>query len=269
MQIGNRDFQTRGRTYVMGILNVTPDSFSDGGRWNSVDAALRRAEEMAAQGADLIDVGGESTRPGHTPLSPQEELDRVLPVIEALKQNVDLPVSLDTSKATVAQAGLEAGVDLINDVWGLKGDAEMAGVIARAGVPCCLMHNRKQARYGLFLVDLLTDLEETLSLAVQAGIPKERIILDPGVGFAKSQQQNLTVLHRLEELHSLGCPLLLGASRKSVIGNVLGTPPEQRLEGTLTTTVLAVLKGCMFVRVHDVEENVRAIRMTEAILREG
>jgi dihydropteroate synthase len=269
MQIGNRDFQTRGRTYVMGILNVTPDSFSDGGRWNSVDAALRRAEEMAAQGADLIDVGGESTRPGHTPLSPQEELDRVLPVIEALKQNVDLPVSLDTSKATVAQAGLEAGADLINDVWGLKGDAEMAGVIARAGVPCCLMHNRKQARYGLFLVDLLTDLEETLSLAGQAGIPKERIILDPGVGFAKNQQQNLTVLHRLEELHSLGCPLLLGASRKSVIGNVLGTPPEQRLEGTLTTTVLSVLKGCMFVRVHDVEENVRAIRMTEAILQEG
>lgn len=269
MKIGNRDFAAKGHTYVMGILNVTPDSFSDGGRWNSVDAALRRAEEMKAQGADLVDVGGESTRPGHTPLSAQEELDRVLPVVEALKRNVDLPLSLDTSKAAVAKAGLEAGVDLINDVWGLKRDPDMAGVIAAAGAPCCLMHNRERANYGLFLVDLLTDLQETLAIAEKAGIARERIILDPGVGFAKGQEQNLTVLNRLEELHSLGCPILLGASRKSVIGNVLGTPPEQRLEGTLTTTVLAVLKGCMFVRVHDVAENVRAVRMAEAILREG
>lgn len=269
MRIGNRDFQTRGRTYVMGILNVTPDSFSDGGRWNSVDAALRRAEAMAAEGADLIDVGGESTRPGHTPLSPQEELERVIPVLEALKARVDVPLSLDTSKAEVARAGIAAGADLINDVWGLKRDREMAGVIARSGVPCCLMHNREQPRYGLFFADLMRDLEETLDIARSAGISGETIILDPGVGFAKDQQQNLEVLNRLEELRSLGCPVLLGASRKSVIGNVVQLPPEQRLPGTLVTTVFAANKGCMFVRVHDVAENVQAVRMAESILREG
>jgi dihydropteroate synthase len=252
----------------MGILNVTPDSFSDGGRWAGVDAALRRAETMAAEGAALIDLGGESTRPGHTPVSASEELDRVLPVLEALKANVDLPVSLDTSKAEVARAGLAAGADLINDIWGLKGDPGMAGVIAAAGVPCCLMHNRKSQRYGLFFADLMEDLQETLALADRAGLSREKIILDPGVGFAKDQAQNLAVINRLEELHTLGCPLLLGASRKRVIGNVLGLPTDQRLEGTVTTTVFAVLKGCMFVRVHDVAENVRAIRMAEAILGE-
>jgi dihydropteroate synthase len=252
----------------MGILNVTPDSFSDGGRWAGVDAALRRAETMAAEGAALIDLGGESTRPGHTPVSASEELDRVLPVLEALKANVDLPVSLDTSKAEVARAGLAAGADLINDIWGLKGDPGMAGVIAAAGVPCCLMHNRKSQRYGLFFADLMEDLQETLALADRAGLSRDKIILDPGVGFAKDQAQNLAVINRLEELHTLGCPLLLGASRKRVIGNVLGLPTDQRLEGTVTTTVFAVLKGCMFVRVHDVAENVRAIRMAEAILGE-
>jgi dihydropteroate synthase len=268
LKIGNRSFEPQNRTYVMGILNVTPDSFSDGGRWAGVDAALRRAETMAAEGAALIDLGGESTRPGHTPVSASEELDRVLPVLEALKANVDLPVSLDTSKAEVARAGLAAGADLINDIWGLKGDPGMAGVIAAAGVPCCLMHNRKSQRYGLFFADLMEDLQETLALADRAGLSREKIILDPGVGFAKDQAQNLAVINRLEELHTLGCPLLLGASRKRVIGNVLGLPTDQRLEGTVTTTVFAVLKGCMFVRVHDVAENVRAIRMAEAILGE-
>jgi dihydropteroate synthase len=252
----------------MGILNVTPDSFSDGGRWNSVDAALRRAEQMIAEGVDLIDVGGESTRPGFTPLSAQQELERVLPVLSALKGHFDVPLSLDTSKAEVARAGLAAGADLINDIWGLKGDPGMAGVIAAAGVPCCLMHNRKSQRYGLFFADLMEDLQETLALADRAGLSREKIILDPGVGFAKDQAQNLAVINRLEELHTLGCPLLLGASRKRVIGNVLGLPTDQRLEGTVTTTVFAVLKGCMFVRVHDVAENVRAIRMAEAILGE-
>jgi dihydropteroate synthase len=268
LKIGNRSFEPQNRTYVMGILNVTPDSFSDGGRWAGVDAALRRAETMAAEGAALIELGGESTRPGHTPVSASEELDRVLPVLEALKANVDLPVSLDTSKAEVARAGLAAGADLINDIWGLKGDPGMAGVIAAAGVPCCLMHNRKSQRYGLFFADLMEDLQETLALADRAGLSREKIILDPGVGFAKDQAQNLAVINRLEELHTLGCPLLLGASRKRVIGNVLGLPTDQRLEGTVTTTVFAVLKGCMFVRVHDVAENVRAIRMAEAILGE-
>jgi dihydropteroate synthase len=268
LKIGNRNFETKGRTYVMGILNVTPDSFSDGGRWTSVDAALRRAEAMAAEGAALIDLGGESTRPGHTPIPASQELDRVLPVLEALKANVDLPVSLDTSKAEVARAGLAAGADLINDIWGLKRDPDMAKEIAAAEVPCCLMHNRESERYGLFFADMMEDLQETLSLGEQAGISREKIILDPGVGFAKSQEQNLAVLNRLEELHSLGCPLLLGASRKRVIGNALNLSADQRLEGTLTTPVFAVMKGCMFVRVHDVVENVRSIRMAEAILGE-
>lgn len=268
MRIGTRDFQTSGHTYVMGILNVTPDSFSDGGRWNSVDAALRRAEVLAAEGADLIDVGGESTRPGHTPLGAQEEMDRVLPVLEALKANLEVPLSLDTSKAAVAQAGIDAGADLINDVWGLKREEAMAQVIARAGVPCCLMHNRESPRYGLFFADMMRDLEETLTIARRAGISEETIILDPGVGFAKDAEQNLEVLNRLEEVRSLGCPVLLGASRKSVIGAVLDLPTDKRLPGTLTTTVFAVLKGCMFVRVHDVAENVQAVRMAEAILRE-
>lgn len=266
MKIGKKDFQTSGHTYVMGILNVTPDSFSDGGRWNSADGALYRCQAMVEQGADLIDVGGESTRPGHTPLGVQEELDRVLPVLEALKRRFDVPLSLDTSKAEVARLGIAAGADLINDVWGLKRDAAMAEVIAAAGVPCCLMHNRTDTQYKDFLPDLLRDLRECLTLADRAGIPRERVVLDPGVGFAKSQEQNLEVLRRLEELHELGCPLLLGCSRKSVIGRVLELPPEQRLEGTLTTTVWAVLKGCMFVRVHDVAENVRCVRMAEAIL---
>jgi dihydropteroate synthase len=269
VKIGNRNFEPKNHTYVMGILNVTPDSFSDGGRWAGVDAALRRAETMAAEGAALIDLGGESARPCHTPVPASEELDRVLPVLEALKSNVDLPVSLDTSKAEVARAGLAAGADLINDIWGLKRDPDMAKVIAAAGMPCCLMHNRENERYGLFFADLMEDLQEILVIADHAGISREQIILDPGVGFAKSQEQNLAVLNRLEELHILGCPLLLGASRKRVIGNALNLSADQRLEGTLTTTVFAVMKGCMFVRVHDVAENVRAIRMAEAILGEG
>ncbi|MCD7887199.1 MAG: dihydropteroate synthase [Clostridiales bacterium] len=267
MKIGNRNFQTSSHTYVMGILNVTPDSFSDGGRWNAPDQALAHAEEMVRQGADVIDIGGESTRPGYTRLSEQEEIDRVVPVIEAVKARFDVPVSLDTYKSRVAQAGLTAGADLVNDIWGLKYDPDMAGVIARADVPCCLMHNRETADYGMFMVDLLKDMTETLSLARAAGIRDERIILDPGVGFGKRYEHNLEVIDRLEELNGLGYPVLLGASRKSVIGLTLDLPTDQRLEGTLVTTVFAVLKDCMFVRVHDVESNVRAIRMTEALRR--
>ncbi len=268
MKIGNRDFLTSGHTYVMGILNVTPDSFSDGGRWNRLDQALAHVEEMVRQGADVIDIGGESTRPGYTLLSDQEEIDRVVPVIEAVKARFDVPVSLDTYKSRVAQAGLNVGADLINDIWGLKYDPDMAGVIARAGVPCCLMHNREKPDYGMFVVDLLNDMAETLSLAKEAGIPDEQIILDPGVGFGKEYQHNLEAIDRLVLLLGRGYPVLLGASRKSVIGLTLDLPADQRLEGTLVTTVFAVLKGCMFVRVHDVAANVRAIRMTEA-LRHG
>lgn len=269
MKIGGRDFQTEGHTYVMGILNVTPDSFSDGGKWNHLDRALHHVEEMAEAGADIIDIGGESTRPGYLMISDQEEIQRVTPVIQAVKARFDLPISLDTCKWQVAKAGIESGADLINDIWGLKHDNKIADVIAESGLPCCLMHNRMNAVYQNFIQEMSDDLRETLMLAERVGIGRDKIILDPGIGFAKSFGQNLEAIGRLEELKTLGCPLLLGCSRKSVIGLTLDLPVEQRLEGTLATTVVAVMKGCMFVRVHDVKENIRAIKMTEAIIAAG
>lgn len=269
MLIGSREFVTSGHTYVMGILNITPDSFSDGGKWHELDKALCRVEKMLSEGADVVDIGGESTRPGYMPVSIQEEVHRVAPVIEAVKARFHVPVSLDTYKPEVARAGIVAGADLINDIWGLKYDDHMSAVIAESGLPCCLMHNRGKSEYEDFMRDLTADLAETLYLAKKAGIREDKILLDPGVGFAKSYEQNLEVINRLEELKVLDCPLLLGCSRKSVVGLALGLPVEDRLEGTLATTVLAVMKGCMFVRVHDVRENVRVIKMTETVLKEG
>lgn len=266
MRIGNREFDTKGHTYVMGILNVTPDSFSDGGQWNNRDKALKHVEEMLAEGMDIVDIGGESTRPGYTLLSDEEEIERVVPVIEAVKANFDVPISLDTYKAGVAQAGIQAGVDLINDIWGLKYDDKMGKVIAESGLPCCLMHNRKDADYQDFMQDVAADLAETIHLAEQAGIKDDKIILDPGVGFGKTCENNLEIINSLEALKIFGYPILLGTSRKSVIGLTLELPATERIEGTLVTTVMGVMKGCAFVRVHDVKENVRAIRMTEAIL---
>ncbi|MDE6641245.1 MAG: dihydropteroate synthase [Acetatifactor sp.] len=269
MRIGNKEFQTQGHTYVMGILNVTPDSFSDGGKWNDRDSALRHVEEMLEQGADIIDIGGESTRPGYTTVPDEEEIARTAPVIEAVKARFNVPVSLDTYKAKVALAGICAGADLINDIWGLKHDKKIADVIADSGLPCCLMHNRQNPDYHDFMQDVAADLAETIHLAEKAGIADDKIILDPGVGFAKSYEQNLEVINCLEELKVFGRPILLGCSRKSVVGLTLDLPADQRVEGTLVTTVIAVMKGCMFVRVHDIKENVRAIRMTEAILKGG
>lgn len=268
MKIGNRVFEDANHTYVWGILNVTPDSFSDGGKWNQLDRALFHVEAMMKQGMDVLDVGGESTRPGYTLLLPvEEEIARVVPVIEAIKSRLDVPISLDTYKSGVAEAGILAGADLINDIWGLKYDENMGNVIAKFQVPCCLMHNRKTSDYQNFLQDVKADLEETMKLAAEAGIQKESIILDPGVGFGKNYEQNLQIIHHMDSLHELGCPVLLGCSRKSVIGLTLDLPVDQREEGTVATTVLAVMKGISHVRVHNVEANVRAIRMTEAILR--
>lgn len=269
MEIGKRRFQRRGRTYVMGILNVTPDSFSDGGRWNDRDRALKHVEDMQREGADIVDVGGESTRPGYTLISDQEEIERTAPVIEAIKSRFDIPVSLDTYKSRVAEAGIAAGADLINDIWGLKYDGHMAEVIAKSGLPCCLMHNRREAAYGDFLQDVAADLKETLHLAEIAGIAEDKIILDPGVGFGKTYEHNLKIIGALDKLQVFGYPVLLGCSRKSVIGLTLDLPADERLEGTLATTVIGVMKGCSFVRVHDVKENVRAVRMTEAVLYGG
>lgn len=267
MQIGNRNFEIGNHTYVMGILNVTPDSFSDGGQYNNMDTVLFRVEEMIKEGADIIDVGGESTRPGYEQISADEEIMRVVPVIEQIKKHFDIPVSLDTYKATVAKAGIEAGADLINDIWGLKYDECMAEVIAGADVPCCLMHNRKEPIYQNFIQDVLADLKESVQLAQKAGIKQDKIIADPGIGFAKSYEQNLLLLQNLEVLKSLGYPVLLGTSRKSVIGLTLDLPAHQRINGTIATTVLGVVKGCSFVRVHDIKENVQAIKMAEAILQ--
>lgn len=266
MKIGNQEFDTVNHTYVMGILNVTPDSFSDGGKFNQLDSALKHTEEMISEGAAVIDIGGESTRQGYTKISDEEEIERTAPVIEAIKKNFDVPISIDTYKSAVANAAVLAGADLINDIWGLKYDEKMADVIAKHKVACCLMHNRENQEYTDFRKEMLEDLKETIALAKKAGIPDESILLDPGVGFAKSYQNNLDAIHYLEDLHSLNYPILLGTSRKSVIGITLDLPASERVEGTLVTTVMAVEKGCAFVRVHDVKEHFRAIKMTEAIL---
>lgn len=266
MKIGNRMFDTDHHTYIMGILNVTPDSFSDGGKWNEREAALRHVQDMIEQGADIIDIGGESTRPGYTLLSDEEEMSRVLPIIEAVKANFDVPVSVDTYKSAVAEAAIKAGADLVNDIWGLKYDSRLAGIIAEYDVACCLMHNRKEADYTDFMPDMCNDLRETLDIAKKAGIRDERIILDPGVGFGKTYENNLEAVNKLETLHGLGYPILLGTSRKSMIGLALGLPSSERVEGTLVTTVFGVMKGAAFVRVHDIKENARAIKMAEAIL---
>jgi len=266
MRIGNREFDVENKTYIMGILNVTPDSFSDGGSFCDVELALEHARDMIEKGAHILDIGGESTRPGHTQISEEEEIARIVPIIKAIKATYDIPVSVDTYKSRVAEAAILAGADLINDIWGLKYDGTMAEVIARYEVPCCLMHNRRDTEYQNFMDDVLADLKESVNQAKQAGIAEENIILDPGVGFAKTYEQNLEVIARMGELKSLGYPVLLGTSRKSVIGLTLDLPVAERLEGTLATTVLAVACGCAFVRVHDVKENVRAVQMTEAVL---
>lgn len=266
MRIGSRDFATTGHTYIMGILNVTPDSFSDGGKFNQIDAALKHAEEMIRDGADVIDIGGESTRPGYTKISDEEEKGRVVPVIEAVKKEFGIPISVDTYKSGVAEAAAQAGADLINDIWGLKYDLHMSEVIAKSGLACCLMHNRDNTEYRNFMEDMKQDLRETIALAKAAGIADDKIILDPGVGFAKSYENNLEVIRRLKEFNELKYPVLLGTSRKSVIGLTLDLPAAERVEGTIVTTVMAVEAGCMFVRVHDVKENHRAIQMAEAIL---
>ncbi len=266
MKIGNREFDVNNNCYIMGILNVTPDSFSDGGKFNNLDAALFHAEEMIKEGADIIDVGGESTRPGHQVITDEEEIARVTPVIEAVKARFDVPVSIDTYKGAVCEAALQAGADLVNDIWGFKHDQRVAELTAQYDVACCLMHNRHEPNYNNYMEDVLEDLRECVSIAKKAGVADDKIILDPGVGFGKTYENNLEIINRLEMLNDLGYPVLLGTSRKSVIGLTLDLPADQRVEGTLVTTVLGVMKGSAFVRVHDVKENLRTIRMTQAIL---
>ena len=266
MRIGNKSFDTAEHTYIMGILNITPDSFSDGGKWNTLDEALGRAEQMVKDGADIVDVGGESTRPGHEQITEEEEIHRVVPVIEAVKARIDVPISIDTYKSKVAEAAIKAGADLVNDIWGLKYDSRMAPLIARHGAACCLMHNREKADYKDFMKEFIEDLGESVQIAKKAGIAEDKIILDPGVGFGKTYEHNLEVMRELSQMHQYGYPVLLGTSNKSVIGLTLDLPADERLEGTLATTVVGVMNQCAFVRVHRVLENKRVIQMTEAVM---
>ena len=269
MRIGNKNFDVEHKTYIMGILNCTPDSFSDGGKYNDIDRAIKHVEEMIRDGADIIDVGGESTRPGYTIIPDEEEIERVVPVIEKIKANFDIPVSIDTYKSKVADAAVIAGADLVNDIWGCKYDKKIADVIAKRDVACCLMHNRDLEKnpYGNdVMYDVLTDLQESIDIALKAGVAKNKIITDPGIGFGKTLQDNLNVMNNVDWLKELGYPILLGTSKKSMIGLTLDVPKDERLEGTLVTTVMGVMKGCAFIRVHDVLENKRAVVMTEAIL---
>ena len=268
MKIGQKQFAIGERTYVMGILNVTPDSFSDGGRFNTIESAIKQVEKMIEQGVDIIDIGGESTRPGYTYVEIEDEINRVVPVIKAIKEKFDVVVSIDTYKGKVAEAAIEAGADIINDIWGFKKDSYMVEIAGRYKIPCCLMHNRDVAEYdGDIIEEMKKDLQESVDLAINAGVPKDNIMLDPGIGFAKTYEQNIEVMSRLEELNDLGYPVLLGTSRKSMIGITLDLPATERVEGTLATTAVGIMKGCDFIRVHDVLENKRVCLMTDAIVR--
>ena len=263
-----RDYylDTDKRTHIMGVLNVTPDSFSDGGCYLKPDSAVKRGIEMVNEGADIIDIGGESTRPGHQPVDTEEEIKRVIPVIEALSGKIKAPISIDTSKSAVAEKAMQAGASIVNDVWGLQRDKNIAGVVSRYKAGVVMMHNKTDTRYADIIEEILAFLNESINIAQNAGIEKSSMAIDPGIGFGKTAQQNLLVMKRLEELKVLNIPVLIGTSRKSMIGYVLDLPVEQRMEGTSATIALAISKGAKIVRVHDVREMSRVVRMTDAIL---
>ncbi len=286
LKIGELNFEWGSRTYVMGILNITPDSFSGDGlkmKDKPLEMALRQAEHFARNGADILDVGGESTRPGAEIVSKDEELDRVLPVIEALSKESDLPISIDSYKAGVVKQAINAGAHLVNDVWGLRADPELAALVASKELPLIIMHNRSKAgnaelrdilgsryvgvEYDDLLPDIKSELGDSLKIAQKAGINAEKIILDPGIGFGKTVEQNLELLDRSNEIRAMGYPLLIGSSRKSFIGFTLDLPTDQRVEGTAATVAIAIARGADIIRVHDVKEMSRVARMTDAMLR--
>jgi dihydropteroate synthase len=257
------------KTIIMGILNVTPDSFSDGGKFNNLNSAIEHAQEMVENGADIIDIGGESTRPGHTPLSVEEELERVIPAVQAISKHVHVPISVDTFKAEVAKQSIEAGAHIINDIWGAKADPKMAAVAAELNVPIILMHNRPDRNYQQFMRDALNDLYESIMLVKSAGVKDENIILDPGIGFAKDYQEDVEMMRNLEILVATGYPVLLATSRKRMVGNALELPVDQRMEGTGATVCYGIQKGCQMVRVHDVKEIARMAKMMDALMGKG
>ena len=257
------------KTLIMGILNVTPDSFSDGGKFSNLDKAVEQAAAMERDGADIIDIGGESTRPGHEPVSEHEELERVLPVIKKLSSVLTIPVSIDTYKAEVARQAVEVGADIINDVWGAKRDAKMAEVAANLNVPIILMHNRTNKEYHNLIEDMKKDLKESITIAKDAGVQDENIILDPGIGFAKNHDDNLVVMRHLDSFQELNYPMLLATSRKRFIGQILDLPVEERMEGTGATVCLGISKGVHMVRVHDVKPVARMAKMMDAMVGKG
>lgn len=263
---GNVEFRWGHRTYVMGIVNVAPDSFSGDGLCD-VDAAIAQGKRLVAEGADTIDVGGESTRPGSKPISVEEELRRVLPVIEGLASELAVPVSIDTYKKEVARRAVSAGAKIINDIWGLKHDPELAHVAAEVGVALVVSQNQRDAPFHHFFPELMDSLKRSIQLALDVGVEWDKIIIDPGIGFGKTVEQNLEIVRRLSELRSLGRPILLGTSRKSFIGHVLDLPVEQRLEGTAATVAIGIANGADIVRVHDVGQMVRVVRMSDALVR--
>ena len=265
--IGGREFAWGERTYVMGIVNVTPDSFSGDGLARDVSAAVEQAVRMCREGADIIDVGGESTRPGFEPIPAEEETRRTVPVIERLLREVDAPVSIDTYKAGVARAALAAGASMVNDVHGFRRDPEVAAAAAESGVPAVAMHNQRGREFRDVIGDITAGLLESLRIGGERGLPRERVIVDPGFNFGWTEEQALEMLRRLSELRTLGRPMLVGTSRKSTIGAVLGLPVEERLEGTAATVALAIAGGADIVRVHDVKEMVRVARMADAVIR--
>lgn len=262
------------KTQIMGILNTTPDSFSDGGRFLDPDVAIERALQMAEEGAHIIDIGGESTRPGSSPVSLEEEIKRVVPVVEKLAKNLDIPISIDSSKAEVAKRALDVGADIINDISALRTDDQMAKVVAKAGCPVILMHMKgipsnmqQNPIYGSLVDEIISSLEESINIANEAGIDADNIIVDPGIGFGKTLSDNLQIINRADEFKALGKPLLIGPSRKSFIGEILGDKEEDRMEGTLTACVLSIVRGVHIIRVHDVKEAVRAAKLSDAILK--
>jgi len=264
---GNSELRWGERTYIMGVLNITPDSFSGDGLGRDIDAALAQAQRFVEEGADVIDVGGESTRPESAPLSTEEELGRVIPVIEKLAAEIAVPISIDTYKSEVARRALEAGARMINDVWGLRRDPNLAEVAAQWGVPLVIVANQRETTYKEIVPEVIASLRKGMNLALDSGVAWENIIIDPGIGFGKTLEGNLELIRRLGELKALGRPILLGTSRKSMIGLVLNLPPDQRLEGTAATVALGIANGADMVRVHNVLQMVRVSRMTDAIVR--
>lgn len=270
IRLGNQDFSFGKRTIIMGIVNVTPDSFSDGGRFLAVEEAVKQARQLVADGADILDIGGESTRPygNNRPIDAQEEMDRILPVIERLLEEVAVPISVDTYKASTAEAALERGAHMINDVWGLQYDEHMAAVVAKYNVPIVIMHNQLQPGYQNLMGDITAFLQKSINIAAKAGIAQDKIIVDPGIGFGKTRADNITIIRQLRRLEGLGCPILLGTSRKAFIGTTLDLPAHERIEGTAATVAIGIAHGADIIRVHDVKEMSRVARMTDALVRE-